>query len=807
MEVRNYNLEFDIDIEDKIFRGREEIEVFLDEEKESLEIDAIDLKINDVKIFNEKIDYEVLQDKIILKNRFKKGDYKIFINFEGELKEVLGGLYLSRYDQNKYLVTTQFEPVEARKAFPCFDHPAYKAVFNLTLIIDKNLKAISNTLPVKEAIIGDKKKIVFASTPKMSTYLLYIGVGDFEFLEDRYKDILIRVVTTPGKSQGGYFALDCAKKFLSYLEDYFDYPYPLKKLDLIAISDFAAGAMENWGAITFRENLLLYFEGITPLQAKVRIAEVIAHELVHMWFGNLVTMKWWDDLWLNESFATYLAYKAVNNSYPEWEVMKEYVASEVISGLSVDALLSSHPVKVEVKNIEESTEIFDEISYEKGGSVLRMIENYLGEEKFKEGLRFYIKNYAYQNATSDDLWKCLEETGEEVVSIMNNFISQTGFPVVFLKKDKEYFLEQKRFTFLPNEEKEIWKIPMVIEIDNQLNRLILNNSSQNLPFPNFSYLILNKNYSGFYLVNYPEEILEKNLKKVLEANNELDLLHFVNDYYFLLKSNYKNLNNYLNFLEKLAKIQQKFVLVEILDQLKFLYYLFEDERIKTYLEIFATQALNFLGLEPKDDEKPIESTLRNLSLASLALIENKDILNFIESKFPEALVGKIHPDLKQVIFVYGINLKKENYKKLYDYYLNANIFEEQAKILSAFGNLYDLNLLNEALEFLFSEKVRFNQFVYLFTTLATNLKFKNFAFNWFIQNWQRIEEKGGGPGKSDFVLLRLLKTIVPTTGVFIEKQKLKDFFAQENLQRFPKTVKILLEKVEINRNFYENYKK
>jgi len=453
MEIKNYQLELNFDLGNKVYEGKEKIFLSLDKE-DLIKIDSIDLKIKELKVNDKEVDFEITQDKILIKNGFQKGENIIFINFEGELKEVLGGIYLSKYRDNKeekYLITTQFEPVEARKAFPCFDDPDKKATFDLTLIFPKNFKTISNTLPIKEEIFGEKKKVIFETSPKMSTYLLYIGIGDFYFLEDKYKDVLIRVVVTPKeKLEGAKFALENCKKFLSYLEEYFNVPYPLKKLDLIAIPDFAAGAMENWGAITFRENLLLVFENITSQSAKERICEVIAHELVHMWFGNLVTMKWWDDLWLNESFATYLAYKAVNHFYPEWRILDNYIVDEVFSALNADALVSSHPIKVEIKDPQESTEIFDEISYEKGGSVLRMIENYLSEEKFRDGLRTYIKKFSYQNAQAEDLWNSLEEVSKfNVKEIMKDYLEKTGFPQVEIKKENgNYELKQKRFLFL-----------------------------------------------------------------------------------------------------------------------------------------------------------------------------------------------------------------------------------------------------------------------------------------------------------------------------------------------------------------------
>lgn len=257
-----------------------------------------------------------------------KGEIEIHIEFNGIVTEDLAGIYKSKYDyKNKtnYLITTQCEAPYARRIFPCFDEPDKKATFDLTIKINKNLKAISN-MPTEYEKSEDNKKIIkFKTTPKMSSYLFYLGIGDFEFAEDKYKNVKLRVATTPGKSKNASFALEKTKQYLEYFENYSEIPYPLEKLDLLAIPDFGAGAMENWGAITFRELLILFDKKKTSSSRKKRVAEVIAHELWHQWSGNLVTMKWWKDLWLNESFATYMAYKAADHYNPEWNLWNDYL--------------------------------------------------------------------------------------------------------------------------------------------------------------------------------------------------------------------------------------------------------------------------------------------------------------------------------------------------------------------------------------------------------------------------------------------------------------------------------------------------
>jgi tricorn protease interacting factor F2/3 len=807
MKINNYNLELDLDLEKRKYSGKERITLEIDDE-DQIKIDSVDLKIKDLKVNDREVDFEVTQDKILIKNGFQKGENIIFISFEGELKEVLGGIYLSKYkdkEEEKYLITTQFEPIEARKAFPCFDDPDKKATFDLTLIFPKDFKAISNTLPIKEEILGEKKRVIFETSPKMSTYLLYIGIGDFYFLEDKYKDVLIRVAFTPKeKLEGAKFALENCKKFLSYLEEYFNAPYPLKKLDLIAIPDFASGAMENWGAITFRENLLLVFEGITPQSVKERICEVIAHELVHMWFGNLVTMKWWDDLWLNESFATYLAYKAVNYFYPEWRVLDKYIVDEVFSALNADALISSHPIKVEVKDPQESTEIFDEISYEKGGSVLRMIENYLGEEKFRDGLRNYIKKFSYQNAQAEDLWNSLEEASQvNVKEIMKDYLEKTGFPQVEIKKENgNYLLKQRRFLFLEEDSTALWKIPMVINSKNREIRIVFDKETtvlSNLEPP----IILNKNYSSFFVGNYDNEILKNNLEN-LEKLSEIDQIHLLHDYEFFVRKGEKSLDDFCQILENyFLKLEGKFLLNTVISYLNFYYYFTEgpiNEKIKNLLEKFSLKVLEILSKEPKEKELPYETSLRSKAIFSLGLIQNKEILDWSREKFEEFLKNKqsLHPDIKQAIFNNAVLVDEKYSESLLDYFQETNLIEEQNKCLVALGNLQNLDKLRNIFDFVL-DKVRFSQVIYFFAFLSTNLKAKKFAFELLKNNWSRLEERGGGPGKSDSVLIKILKLTIPHLGAFVSEEELESFLSQENFQRFEKTRKVVLEKAKINR--------
>ncbi len=792
MEVEKYKILFDFDLEKRRYNCQEEI-YLKNIEKESIELDAVDLDIKEVWVDEKMAEFYLENEKL----KIKPAGQFIKIKFENELKETLGGIYLSKYGENKYLITSQFEPVDARRAFVCFDDPSKKAIFEISMIIDKNLIGISNMPIVEEKELDNNKKLLkFAPTPKMSTYLLYIGVGEFEFLEDKYRDVLIRVITTPGKKEGGLFALDFTKKCLEFYEDYFAIKYPLPKLDLISAPDFAAGAMENWGAITFRENNLLFFEKESSLLTKLRIAEVIAHELAHMWFGNLVTMKWWDDLWLNESFATFIAYKALEKFFPEWQVWEYYIYTETIEGLRADGLKNTHPIKVEIKNIAESQEIFDEISYNKGGSVLRMIENYLGEEVFRDGLRNYLKKFEYQNASAEDLWQSLEDVSQKnVKAIMNDFVTKTGFPLIKASKNQNVLLEQERFLFLGNAE-DVWKIPIVAEIDDQKERFIFENKNLTLEKSFKDKLILNSQYSGFYVTFYDEKILDVNLRS-LNLNDEKTNLGLINDIYLCLIKGLIKEENYFEILENyFLNLDQFFVENEILAQLNFLYYFNQKDKIKELLEKFSKKAIEKIGTETRPNDQPIEILLRQSALLTLGLLENKEIIELAENKFNEKFID---PNLKNFVYSTLVRNKPEYFYTLYDLYLKADIKEEKARFLLALGKVKKENLISEILNKILSDEIRFGEVIYLFSSLSNNFEARNLVFEWLDNNWNQLEAKGGGRGKSDFVLIRILKTTIPKVGAFQSKEKLEEFFEKYNLQHFEKTKNIVLEKTEINK--------
>ncbi len=379
------------------------------------------------------------------------GPVELELAFRGRLRRDLRGLYEARAGERPYAFT-QLEAADARSFFPCFDEPSFKASFQLSVTTGREHTVLSNNPVAKVEPLEDGRKTVhFSRTPPLSSYLLALAVGELEASAPTFcGETEIRVWHVPGKSQLTGFALEAARETLARLESYFDLPYPYEKLDLVAVPDFEAGAMENAGAVFFRETLLLVDPETVTQQEKKRVAEVVCHELAHMWFGDLVTMAWWDDLWLNEAFATWMAFHVVDAWRPEWRMWNDFQHYRA-AALRMDALSQTHPIYTRVRSPEEATENFDLITYEKGASVVRMIERYLGAETFRAGVRSYIRSHREANTVASDLWGALSEaSGQEVEPIVRAWIEQPGFPLLRIRrqpgeKGDRLVLRQERF--------------------------------------------------------------------------------------------------------------------------------------------------------------------------------------------------------------------------------------------------------------------------------------------------------------------------------------------------------------------------
>ena len=676
------------------------------------------------------------------------GDIEIHIEFDGIITEDLAGIYKSTYEYNgkkEYLITTQCEAPYARRIFPCFDEPDKKATFDISVVIEKHLEAISNMAIKSEKIENNKKIITFKTSPRMSSYLFYLGIGDFEFAETNYKNVKIRIVKTPGKKNTD-FALEHSKKYLEYFEDYSEIPYPLEKLDMIAIPDFSAGAMENWGAITFREVFLLVEESKTSIAIQKRAAEVIAHELWHQWSGNLVTMEWWNDLWLNESFANYMAYKAVDDYKPEWKIWEDYLSNELATGLFKDSLKTTHPIEVEVKSPEEISEIFDEISYNKGGSVLRMLEEHMGNENFRIGVSNYLKQYSYTNAKASDLWESLSKVSpnKKVKEIMKIWISEKGYPLITIEGTKDSIkISQKRCNDNTNQ---IWPTPISVISDNSVHKLLLEKKEKLFPIKG-NYIKVNHNHFGFYRIKYSDKILnDLSIAIKNKKLNDADRWGINNDLWALCNINQESVNNYVSFVENYLDEKNYTILAEISSNIRKLdrLYYYENwwqetkEKLSKMLLPIYKNNLDKLGWNKKQKENSEDILMRSLCISFCGFANDKETIKEANERF---IKNNLNLDIAGSI--YSIIAQQADEKMYQEMIKRFELTEDVESKLKLLGGLYQFrneDILTRALDFALTDKVRTQNLRNVFSAVLINPVSQKVFLKWTKDNWERIKK-------------------------------------------------------------------
>ena len=516
-----YELRLSPDLDHATFGGHVWIDVDVTEPVDSIVLNAAELTFREAALVNEdgiritaeaKTDEAAERATLTLAEQASPGAWRLEILFDGVLNNDLRGFYRSVYTDDggneKTIATTQFEATDARRAFPCWDEPDFKATYGVTLVVDESLTAISNNPEISREEVGDGKvSVTFSDTMKMSTYLVACIVGDLEVTDPVDVDgIPLRIAFPPGKGHLADYALEAGAFALRFYADYYDIPYPGEKMDKIAIPDFAWGAMENLGAVTYRETALLLDLERATQNEMMRIAEVIAHEIAHMWFGDLVTMKWWNGIWLNEAFATFASMKCTDAFRPDWKVWDTFAADRV-SSMGTDAVEATRPIEFPVESPEEANEMFDNLTYIKGSSVLRMLEQYLGEETFRQGVSQYLKDHAYANTETSDLWAALEAaSGEPVAEIMDTWIFQSGFPRLGVTGDRgEYTITQEQFRYLEPGDHQ-WQVPILLRSSQGEQRLLLSDTT--VTIETGDDLVVNAGGNGFYRVIYSPQMRE-----------------------------------------------------------------------------------------------------------------------------------------------------------------------------------------------------------------------------------------------------------------------------------------------------------
>ncbi len=792
MQVLSYDLDLAINDEDYSFTGKEQIKLISGEKEISL--DCVDINIGGVSVDGSSSEFSLSGDhlSIILPG---SGEHIIEISFEGAINQNLTGLYLAKTAESD-MFTTQFESTGARRVFPCIDDPGYKAEFGLTLNISRELEAISN-MPLKNQSEKDgRKRVEFEKTPRMSTYLLYIGIGKFDHKSAKHGNVDVILTAPRGHLSPSNFPLEVAVKCIEKFEEYFGINYMLPKMHLISVPEFGAGAMENWGALTFRE-ILLYADDKTGSQTLKMIAAVIAHEIAHQWFGDLVTMKWWNDLWLNESFATFMAYKMVDELYPEMDGFGELISTRTSGALTDDALINSHPIDVDVRDPNSVAQIFDQISYGKGASVLRMIEHFVGKEDFRDGIREYLKKHSYSNSRGSDLWNSIEEaSGKPVNRIMEAWIKKQGYPYIHVSRQGDMLeLEQKRFLFNADASDE-WPIPMTLVTSSSVESAIMDTLTMSRKEDGF--VKVNSDNSGFYRVLYEKDVMEGVLSR-LDQMTHLDRWGIVSDMYAFLLADLINLDTYLDAIEHLENERHHLVLREVSSQLLRLHMKApENDRLRSFAHNMIRTFIKMAGAEKVAKEDMNLSILRGNLFRSLAILD-QEFASGLSGKFQQ--LESLDPDIKGAVIL-SYALTENDFEGLVNAMEASKKDEDKTIIIGALGWLKEKADLESANRLVLDGRIKRQDCMAFFSSLASCPTSREFSFEHLEETVEFLKKTFAGSRRS----AAALESIVPLVGMGrVDQMKI----LLERL-RSPETEKGILkglELLEINERFRAKYNK
>ncbi|MGA9586751.1 MAG: M1 family metallopeptidase [Terracidiphilus sp.] len=760
---QHYSLTLTPDLKAATFTGSETIDVILDQQTNSITLNAHDLTFKSVKIEAAgkkqvaavSIDKEKQQATFTVPNSLPAGKATLTIEYTGILNGELRGFYLSKTARRNYAVT-QFESTDARRAFPSFDEPAFKATYDISLIVDKDDTGISNG-PIVSDTPGpgeDKHTLKFLTTPKMSTYLVAFLVGDFQCSSGEQDGVAIRTCSTPDKVALTAYGLDVAKYVLHYYNTYFGIPYPLKKLDLIGLPDFEAGAMENFGAITYRETALLIDPKTASINAKMEVASVIAHEMAHQWFGDLVTMQWWDNIWLNEGFATWMENKPVEAMHPEWNV-DQAVAAGMDGTLNLDAQPTTRAIRARADTPAEIEQMFDGISYGKASVVLLSVENYVGPEIFRQGVHNYLAAHLYGNATAEDFWNAQTATSHKPVDkIMESLVAQAGVPLLTFGQpaDGKVSVSQDRFYLSPSVQPgaaQTWTLPVCFKTTgDQQDCQLLSPGTTSLTVPTSTLFFANAGGKGYYRSSYTPADYAALSSHIETSLSPTERINLIGDEWAQVRANKATVGDYLNLVTALKSDPNFNVMSSALDGLGAI-----NSRIastseeKGALDAWFRQTFEpeyeKLG-PPSDSDSPDKKQLRALLFAALGEAKDPQILaqaREVSAKYL-ADANSVDPNLAetalQISARNGDAALFDKLQKIAETSTNPEIQIGALRLLAMFENP---ELAQRALEYAVSDKVR-NQdaAIQLAISLDTD-KNRDLAWKFIQDHWDEVKKE------------------------------------------------------------------
>ena len=822
-----YEIRLSPDLETFKFGGEVKIHVDVKESVTEVLVNSLELKIHSAQAVkgSDKRDatFTLIEESERLKLSFKEplspGEWVLDIKYEGELNDKLHGFYRSTYvddkGNKKVLGTTQFEATDARRAFPCFDEPDFKAVFKVKMEIDENLTAISNGSFLGEKTLGNgKKEVDFKETMKMSTYIVAFVVGDFEATEEHMAGKTpVRVWCVRGKKRLTPFAVSSGVHSLNFFEKYYGVPYAGDKLDLIAIPDFAFGAMENLGCVTFRESALLVDESAASHAELERIADVVAHEIAHMWFGDLTTMSWWNGIWLNEAFATFAEMLAVDDFKPEWKRWNSFGAARAAAFIT-DGLKATRPIEFPVRHPHECEAMFDVLTYEKGASVLRMLEQYLGADVFAKGVSHYLNKHKFANTETSDLWDAIEHVSKEPVrKLMDSWIYQKGYPMISAELDasgKTLTLSQQRFFYLKDQaEKQLFHVPVMLELKTkdgkESKKLLLTEEKTTIDLKSeLEYAVVNAGGHGFYRVRYSSDLLKRISQNVFEKLSAIERFNLINDTWAMTVGGYVSLDDYLKMLPMFKEETDKNVWQVVAGSLSYLDRMVEDAdrpALEAYTRKLLADTLERLGWQPAAKEDQLTGQMRATLVASMGTVGNcqkvQEKAKELYKKFkadPKSVDPNLVPALVSILSSCG---DKAQYDEFVELWKNGKTPQEEERYLFALAGFKQPELLQQTLTRTTNGDVRTQNAPYLLRSVMMNTHGRKTAWDHVKSQWEYITTK-----YPDNSIARMLEGITALVCPKMEKDVL-DFIKAHPVKQGGKTIDQHIERLNVGVRFKE----
>ena len=812
----HYNLTLDLTrAEEKEFFGT--VIISGESTGESISLHSKGLTIQSVTIDNQPADVSFGEfDELRLSQpNLKNGNHTIHIIFSGNITDAMHGLYPCYFTHDgvkKQLFATQFESHHAREVFPCVDEPAAKAEYDLTLVTRTGITVLGN-MPVKsEEENGDSLTTTFEKTPRMSSYLLAFVIGELHKKSAHTKSgVEVNVWATPAQNENTLdFALDIATRSIDFYDEYFGVKYPLPKSDHVALPDFSSGAMENWGLITYRESCLLADPELTPESSRRFIATVIAHELSHQWFGNLVTMQWWNDLWLNESFANMMEYVAIDALHPEWRMWEDFATNEVTAALRRDSLDGVQSVQADVNHPDEISTLFDPaIVYAKGGRLLVMVRKLIGEKAFRAGLKSYFEKFAYKNTVGNDLWQELESaSGQPIVNLMNAWISQPGLPVVSVSKSHDAaILSQERFFIGEHQPSDaLWPIPLFA--NQPLDVKILNQKETTVSIE--KPLQLNCDLSAHFITKYDESTREYLLKNITELPT-LDKICILQDATILARAGFENSASLLPLALSLKTETNEKVFGMAAGALTELRKFVDDndaarDSLKRISGEFARATFEELGWDEKAGESDDDRERRTTALSLMIYSEDKEVLNEAKTRFDNNKLEDLPTEIRALIISANVRHFEtpEMIENLFTAYKNTPSNDLQNDIAIGLTSTKNPETAEKILANIKDSNVIRPQdasrwFVYLIRTRES----RQIAWNWLKENWAWVEDTfGDDKSYDDFI--RYAATALLTTD---ELDDFRQFFEpMESIPALARTIKLGITEISARAELIERDK-